>query len=365
MNHLCSIAEQFVAAGSRIAGIENFGNGNINDTYLVKSETGEADSFILQRVNTHVFRRPELVLRNLRTCTDHLCRKLRNSALTGRRWEVPYLLLTRDDSDYWIDPDGSFWRALSFIPDVRSFDIIMNSSHAGEVGYALGMFHTLLNDLPPDRLADTLEGFHVTPSYLRHYEEVLAEYSHAKTPEVNYCMDFVEKRSAWASLLENARIEGKLFLRPIHGDPKVNNILFDAATGKAVSIIDLDTVNPGLVHYDIGDCLRSGCNPVGEETEAWERICFDTDLCRAILQGYLSLAGEFLTEYDFLYIYDSIRLITFELGLRFFTDYLEGDVYFKVKRAEHNLARALVQFRLAESIESQEKEIRKIIRESR
>ncbi|RPI33795.1 MAG: aminoglycoside phosphotransferase, partial [Nitrospiraceae bacterium] len=150
-----------------------------------------------------------------------------------------------------------------------------------------------------------------------------------------------------------------------HGDPKVNNILMDNATGQAVSIVDLDTVKPGLVHYDIGDCLRSGCNPLGEETEEWEAVQFNPDLCRSILQGYIPMAREFLTENDFAYLFDAIRLIAFELGLRFFTDYLEGDVYFKVNRPDHNLARALVQFRLAESIESQEAAVRSIIREIR
>ena len=136
-------------------------------------------------------------------------------------------------------------------------------------------------------------------------------------------------------------------------------------SGQAISIVDLDTVKPGLVHYDIGDCLRSGCNPLGEETGKWEEVQFDTDLCRAILRGYLSKAGGFLTDNDIAYIYDSSRLLTFELGLRFFTDYLEGDVYFKVNRPGHNLARALVQFRLTESIESRAALIQDIIRDMR
>jgi hypothetical protein len=132
-----------------------------------------------------------------------------------------------------------------------------------------------------------------------------------------------------------------------------------------VSIIDLDTVKPGLVHYDIGDLLRSGCNPLGEETGQWEKVCFNLDYCRAILQGYCSIAQEFLTENDYDYLYDSIRLLAFELGLRFFTDYLEGNVYFKARRPNHNLARALVQFKLTESIESRETAIRTIIRDMR
>jgi len=141
--------------------------------------------------------------------------------------------------------------------------------------------------------------------------------------------------------------------------------MIDTATGQAISIVDLDTVKPGLVHYDIGDCLRSCCNPLGEETERWEEVRFEPALCRAILRGYLSLARDFLTANDYEYLYEAIRLIAFELALRFFTDYLEGNVYFKVRHREHNLARALVQFKLTESIESQEATIRAMIQELR
>ncbi len=162
-----------------------------------------------------------------------------------------------------------------------------------------------------------------------------------------------------ARALEKARAQGRLRLRPIHGDPKVNNVMLDTATGQAVGMVDLDTVKPGLVHYDIGDCLRSGCNPLGEETEDWEAVRFEPELCRAILAGYLSLARDFLTETDYAYLYDAIRLLAFELGLRFFTDYLAGNVYFKARHPEHNLVRALVQFKLTESIESQAAAIRR------
>lgn len=365
MDNLFAVAEQFKPQG-RVIDIREFGNGNINNTFLVTLDTKGEKHFILQRINTQVFRQPELVMLNMRICTEHIRRRLQLAPLgAGRRWEVPSVLSAHDGRDHWFDSDGSFWRAISFIDGSQSFDTIKGIEHASEVGYALGIFHTLLSDLPPDRLSDTLEGFHITPRYLRHYEEVLAKYNAGKSPEANYCLQFVSGRNAWAHVLENARAQGRLRLRPIHGDPKVNNIMIDTATGQAISIVDLDTVKPGLVHYDIGDCLRSGCNPMGEETGQWERVHFVPDLCKAILQGYFSMAREFLTENDFSYIYDSIRLIAFELGLRFFTDYLEGNVYFKVRHPEHNLARALVQFKLTESIESQKTAIRNVIRESR
>jgi hypothetical protein len=141
----------------------------------------------------------------------------------------------------------------------------------------------------------------------------------------------------------------------------VNNVMIEDSTGQAVSLVDLDTVKPGLIHYDIGDCMRSGCNPLGEETERWEAVHFDPEIGAAILEGYLTQARNFLTEADYEYLFDSIRLLTFELGMRFFTDHLAGNVYFKVKHREHNLQRALVQFKLTESIETHEADIRNII----
>ncbi len=364
MDNIFSVAEQFSSPG-RIVEVREFGNGNINTTFLVSLDVEEEKHFILQCINTQVFSKPELVMHNMHVATEHISRRLRNAPLTSdRRWEVPRVLPAKDGRDYWLDTDGSFWRALSFI-DAQSFDIIRDVEHAREVGCALGTFHALLSDLPTTRLADTLEGFHITPLYLRHYDDVLAKHGAGTSPEVDFCVKFVSGRRDLAYVLEHARAQGKLDLRPIHGDPKVNNIMIDRTSGQAVSMVDLDTVKPGLIHYDIGDCLRSGCNSLGEETGKWEEVQFDNDLCRAILRGYFSTAGGFLTDNDIAYIYDSIRLITFELGLRFFTDYLEGDVYFKVNRPGHNLARALVQFRLTESIESRAASIQDIIRDMR
>ena len=364
LDNLVAIADQFKPQG-KVMDVQAFGNGNINDTFLVTLDSFEEKHFVLQRINTQVFRQPELVIQNMRTFTEHVGSRLQGAPDSCRRWEVPRVLLTQNGQGYCIDTNGSFWRGISFIDASQSFDTIQDIDHAREVGCALGMFHSLISDLPCERLADTLEGFHITPRYLQHYDEVLAKNSAGKSPEVDYALQFVSDRRAWAQVLEDAIAQGTLNLRPIHGDPKVNNVMIDTSTGQAIGIVDLDTVKPGLVHYDIGDCLRSCCNPLGEETEQWETVCFEPDLCQAILQGYLSLAKDFLTENDYEYLYDAIRLIAFELGLRFFTDYMSGNVYFKVKHPEHNLARALVQFKLTESIESQEACIRGIIKDMR
>ena len=365
MDHLLAAAKEFTSAG-RVLEILEYGNGNVNDTFLVTVTGAAKPYFILQRLNLNVFRRPELVMGNLGIVSEHVRRRLALAPLrAGRRFEVPRVLLTREGQDHFIDPGGSFWRALSFIDAAETFDTVKDTGHAIEVGYALGRFHHLLSDLSPDHLSDTLPGFHITPGYLAHYDEVLERQGVRRSPEVNYGVRFVVERRAWAHVLEDATAQGRLRQRPIHGDPKVNNVMLDTATGQAVGMVDLDTVKPGLVHYDIGDCLRSGCNPLGEETEDWEAVRFEPELCRAMLTGYLSLAQDFLTGNDYAYLYDAIRLLTFELGLRFFTDYLAGNVYFKARHPEHNLVRALVQFKLTERIESQAATIGAIIRDLR
>jgi hypothetical protein len=360
-NHLIAIADQFTLQG-QVKDIQGFGSGNINDTFLVTLDAAPEKHFVMQRINTQVFRQPQLIMQNMCIVTAHVRQRLQQNPL-NRRWEIPRVLFTKDTQDHWEDKDGSFWRAISYIENSQSFDTMGDRTQAVEVGYALGMFHNLISDLSPEKLADTLEGFHITPCYLQQYNQVLSTTTVQKTPEVNYCWQFVSDRQSFAHILEDAKATSKLPLRLMHGDPKINNVMFDTSTNQGVSVIDLDTVKPGLVHYDIGDCLRSGCNPSGEETDNWEKVYFDTDLCQGILQGYLSVAKAFLTENDYAYIYDAIRLIAFELGLRFFADYLAGNVYFKVKHPEHNLARALVQFALTKSIESQETTIRAIIQD--
>ena len=363
-DYLRDAAQRFNPA-DRIACISPFGAGNVNDTFLVSTGSNQEKCFILQRINTHVFRRPELIMQNLRAFSEHVSRRLARSPVPGRRWETPRVLLTADSNDHWIDPGGSFWRAISFIEDSKSFDSVVSLEHATEVGIAVGLFHTLVNDLPVEKLTDTLEGFHITPLYVRRYQEVLAKKGAPASPFTAYSMDFIERRKESAYVLENAKADGKLPLRIIHGDPKVSNVMIDNRTGLAVSIVDLDTVKPGLLHYDIGDCLRSCCNPLGEDPGTPDEVRFEPELCRALLRGYFSVAKGFLTRHDYEFIYDSIRLVAYELGVRFFSDYLEGDVYFKVKDREHNLRRALVQFRLVESIESQAQALRAIISEAK
>ncbi|MDY7012616.1 MAG: aminoglycoside phosphotransferase family protein, partial [Cyanobacteriota bacterium] len=315
-----NIARRF-AGMRKVVEVRPLGNGNINDTFLVTLDAPTEARFVLQRLNGQVFRQPQQVMRNIQIATDRARSQLERFPC-DRRWEIPRLLRTDEGANHYLDADGSFWRAMSFIEDAESFEILDNGDRAREVGYGLGTFHHLIADLPPENLADTLEGFHIAPLYWQHYETVLAKSSPRNIPEVEYCLKIARDRQPLVGVLEAAKNRGQLALRPIHGDPKINNVLFDVRTGRAVSLIDLDTVKPGLIHYDLGDCLRSGCNRAGEETEDWESVSFDLELCREILEGYLDVARSFLTENDRVYLYDAVRLLAFELGLRFFTDYL-------------------------------------------
>ena len=354
LNH---IALQFNTLGT-IDKIQPLGSGNINDTFLVTKKEPQECPLVLQKINQHVFTKPELVMQNIAVFSEHTQNK---QPSFDRRWELPAIIKTIDNQNYFRSKDHSFWRAISFIPNSESVNTISNSRQAREIGIALGIFHDLISDLSPEKLVDTLEGFHITPDYFQQYQQNLATEKVKDSAEKQFCLNFINDRPELPFVLENAKSAGKLPMRLMHGDPKVNNILFDKTTGRSVSVIDLDTVKPGLIHYDIGDCLRSGCNLMGEETPDWQQVSFNVDLCEYILSGYLQATQGFLTNYDYEYIYPAIRVISFELGLRFFSDYLAGNTYFKVDYPEHNLLRALVQFQLTQSIENQAQAIQKII----
>lgn len=336
------------------------GVGNINDTYLVR--TGDS-SFVLQRLNRQVFAQPQLVMANLATLSRHLQGKVNTC---DQRWENSILLSTNTGALFHADRQGEVWRAVSHIDRTTTHQTITTSGQARQVGWALGHFHHLLADLPARDLHETLPGFHILPGYLDHFDRVwsgAAMKSGRKTgPEssLRFCFDFIAARRFGADLLERARYEGRIKVQTIHGDPKAGNVLFDVASDLAVSLIDLDTVGPGLIHYDIGDCLRSCCNVSGEVAADLSQVSFDMDMCREVLAGYFSGAGTLLSAYDRQLIFQAVRLLAFELGLRFFTDYLAGNSYFKVLHEEENLQRALVQFHLVQSIERQKKEIEKI-----
>lgn len=360
------IAAEFRISG-KVVSARPYGEGNVNDTYLVTVSRGQADTrFILQQLNLCVFPSPEAVMRNIRIVTEHINEKLRSiKGKSDRRWRFPMVIPTTAGSDFLLDEQGHCWRAISFIESARAPERVRNAEHAHEVGYVLGRFQELISDIPINELRDTLPGFHVTPGYLARLDESLASMDRrekaATSAAALECLEFIANRRDWCVVLEEARKRGDIAERPIHGDPKVSNVMIDEVNNEGVGMIDLDTVKPGLIHYDIGDCLRSGCNPLGEDIPNPNDIFFDTRLCEAIVAGYARAAGSLLTDSDRDYLYESVRLLAFETGLRFFADHIAGDTYFKTIRKGQNLNRARVQFALCRSIENQESAIRQIL----
>jgi Ser/Thr protein kinase RdoA (MazF antagonist) len=359
---LQAVAEAF-ALPAPVAQIEPLGHGNVNATYRVHLSGEGQGSTVLQRLNTAVFRQPRLVMANIEAVAAHVERRLAagNPDPEGRPWRMPVVLRGRQGGEPWLEQDGEFWRMLTYLEGTRSVEAIEGPEQAREIGAALGLFHALIHDLPAEQLADSLEGFHITPAYLEQYQRVLEASTVERCGRCEEAIAFVAERQHRAGVLEEALAAGRLQLRPIHGDPKINNLLLCEHSGRAVALIDLDTVKPGLVHYDIGDCLRSACNPHGEETSDLDAVHFDLALAEAVLQGYLGVARGFLSEADLQAIPDAIALLPFELGLRFLTDHLAGNVYFRTSRAGQNLDRALVQFRLAASVERQRAAIEALV----
>lgn len=359
------VAQEFDVEG-RLVRVVPTGSGNVNDTYLAIFRTTFSEfRFIVQKLNQSVFKNPADVMHNMRVVTEHVHRRLEQNGEVDRIWQLPRIIPTRDGKDFLIDDEGVCWRAISLIASATAFDKIRDLEHAHEVGYVLGNFQRLISDIPVEDLTDTLPGFHVTPLYLetldRNADTEAGRKLLKSSMDAQYCYQFINKRRQWASVLEDARERGELAIRPVHGDPKVANVMIDDETGLGTCIIDLDTVKPGLLHYDFGDCMRSSCNPAGEETKDHSEVSFDIDYFESITRGYMTFAKDFLTDVDRSYLYDAIRLITFELGVRFFGDFIGGDKYFKTKYEGHNLNRALVQLKLCSSIEKRESVIRRIL----
>jgi len=304
-----------------IRAIAPLGRGLINDTYLVTDGTGART--VLQRINRRAFPRPEWILENLRSLLAHV-----ESRTTTLR--LPAIVPAHDGRDWFIDADDGFWRMLGYVADSVTHDRLVNTSQAGEVGSALGRFHALVRDLPTERLHVTRGGFHQTPLYFARYREALAGASPSDSPALRFCTGFADSRESIVGILEDAKRQGVL-------------------------------IQAGLLHYDVGDCLRSACNVAGESPRSAAEAKFDLALCEALLARYLAETAGFLTPADIRFLPEAIRLIPFELGLRFLADHLNGNVYFKVQWPEQNLLRAETQFRLTESIETQLPAIRTII----
>jgi len=353
---LHDVARRFVGHDPTL-GIERLGAGLINATYRVDSAQG---SFVLQRINEAVFPAPEHIMSNLS----------RLHAMATARQELGVRLPTprpaADGAAFVRACDGGIWRMMEYVSPSRTLSEVQNPVQASEIGRALGRFHRLGSHLDPVDMQVALPGLHHTPGYRAELDQTLAMTVHQVSApgadaRVTDALAFIETRTALVRVLEDAVRAGLTTTRVIHGDPKLDNLLFDQANDRVLCLIDLDTVQPGLLHHDIGDCLRSCCNRAGEATDGGIAIQFDLDVCRGILAAYGAETRGLLTTAEMDLIYPCIRLIPFELGIRFLTDHLRGNRYFRVTAAGDNLGKALGQFALVADIERKAKSIEAIV----
>jgi Ser/Thr protein kinase RdoA (MazF antagonist) len=366
MNELKQIFAQFQLCGD-VVSFERFGSGNINDTYRSVVQSSSPVFYIHQKINQKVFPHPEYIMANMACVTSHIQQKLQQEYAPNRKTTLE-LIPTKDGALYYRDPSGEYWRTTTFIPNTMVYDVVQNLEHAYQAGKMLGEFQKLVADIPPAQLHDTLPGFHHTPRYYAQFLDALdtvhpdhAIEARKRALDVAELIKQARQREALAPLLMNPYQTGILCPRIVHNDPKVNNILVDIHTCQGICLIDLDTVKSGLVQFDYGDCLRSAANPAGEEIRDLRQVRFDLEIFEWITKGYLEEARTFLSAADLDYLVDSIKVIILEQLIRFLTDYLKGDVYYKISYPTQNFNRANVQFALLKDLEAKEAEARTIL----
>jgi hypothetical protein len=276
--------------------------------------------------------------------------------------ETLNVIKTVDGGNYYIDEAGEFWRCVPFIKDSMSFDRVENPSQFYDSAVAFGNFQYLLRDYPAHTLCETIVNFHNTPDRVRKFEESVERDSVGRADSVREEIEFVRARREFANTLENASIEGRLPLRVTHNDTKLNNILFDKNTHEAVCIVDLDTIMPGYSVNDFGDSIRFGATTALEDEADLSKVNFDISLYELYVKGFIEGTKGGLTECEMELLPIGAIMMTYECGMRFLTDYLDGDVYFKTSRPNHNLDRARNQFKLVADMESQLDDMRAIVK---
>ncbi len=359
---LKAICDKFRIYGDYIVAVP-FGSGHINDTYQVTYDQGDVRlHYTLQRINHNVFKNPPKLMENIDRVTRHVLSKIRASNLETVKRTIR-LLETRTGLPYVEDEAGNFYRGYIFIENARTYDILETPEQAYQAARTFGEFQLDLVDLPGERLFETIKDFHHTPKRIEALERAIAEDKCGRVKDVSREIDFVLARKEECSRLIRLNIEGLIPERITHNDTKLNNVLIDDLSGNGICVIDLDTVMPGLVHYDFGDMVRTGTSPAGEDEMDLKKVYMQFEMFEGLLRGYLASAGHFLNPVEREELPFSGKLITLEIGTRFLTDYLEGDVYFKTHRPNHNLDRCRTQIKLVESIEAQFDAMHKLLKE--
>lgn len=356
---LLNILSQF-QLDEKVVSAEPFGNGHINDTLKVTNDKGEI-KYVLQRINHLIFTNVEMLQNNIEIVTNHIRKKLEAKGETDIDRKVLTFLKTKDGKNFYFDGD-SYWRVCLFIPNSTSYEEV-NPELSYEAGKAFGDFQTMLSDIPEGTLGETIPNFHNMEFRLQQFHEAIEANPVGRLEEVKDLVDEIEKRAEAMCIQERLYREGKLKKRTNHCDTKVNNMMFDTESNKVLCVIDLDTVMPGFVLSDIGDFIRTGANTGAEDDENLDNVNVNMEIFKAYTRGYMEKAKAFLTPTEIKLLPYGGRLLTYMQTVRFLTDYINGDTYYKIHSPKHNLIRTKAQFKLLQSLEAHAEEMDQFMNE--
>jgi aminoglycoside phosphotransferase (APT) family kinase protein len=359
---LAAVCAHFPLTGRFTAGVPH-GNGHINDTFAVTFDRqGAPVRYILQRINHRIFRDVPSLMDNIARTSAHVAQKIRTEPPAAPSLQALTLIRTNAGGTFHQDAQGHFWRAYVFIERASTYDVVTSPQLAREAAFAFGTFQRQLADLPGPKLHETIPHFHHTRQRFGVFEQAVAADAHRRAASVQAEISFVRRRESLVDLLLDLQAAGDAPERITHNDTKANNVMLDDDTGRGICVIDLDTVMPGLSLYDFGDMVRSATNSAAEDETDLSRVQARLPIFDALVAGYLGATGGLLTTAEIEHLVRAAQLMTFEVGLRFLTDYLQGDVYFRTKRPGHNLDRARNQFALVTSMEAQRPQMEAIVR---
>ena len=346
---LCAAASAFDFGGPMVCDSHHYGEGHINDTFVVW-RADHTKRFILQRINTDTFTDPAGLMENICGVTRHLREKIQAEGGDPGR-ECLNVIPTLSGAAYYIDSEGNAWRAYDFVENTVCLQQVGCEADFRTVAETLGKFQNQLADYPASTLHETIARFHDTPNRYANFEKALAADALGRAKTIAPEIAFIHAREKDCHVLLDQLAAGEIPLRVTHNDTKINNVLLDEATGKGICVIDLDTVMPGLSAYDFGDSIRTGANDCAEDEPDQSKVHFDLHLYEVFAKGYLSTAGSTMHAAEKRSLAWGAKLMTLECGIRFLTDYLEGDHYFHIARPNHNLDRARTQFTLVRQME--------------
>jgi len=354
-----NIVPHFIFDGAFIKA-ETYGLGHINDTYAAnfRQEDGTTRRYIMQRINHYVFKKPDELMSNISAVTTHLREKIIESGGDPDR-ETLTLIPTQNGEIYHQTEKGYYWRVYVFIENALTYQIPESLQHVYNAARTYGSFQQLLADFPAAQLNETIPDFHNTAQRFETFINVVEKDEHNRALEVRDEIDYVLQRAEEMPVFVDLIDQGRLPIRVTHNDTKYNNVMIDDETGEGICVIDLDTVMPGSLLYDFGDAIRSITNTAEEDERDLSIVHFNLETFERYTQGYLDAMHKALTPLEIEYLAFSARLMTLECGIRFLADHLNGDIYFRTKRDNHNLDRCRTQFKLVEEMEAQfEKMIR-------